>query len=311
MNRCPITYDRIPLDQLYSQRGLHQFSPRLSNLKIFPYTPEEQRMQAFHQATKISIPGVQTKLSVKLNITNETFEIANVGGKYILKPDSSVHPELPANEDVTMRMAAALGIETPFHGLIHSQDDTFTYFIKRFDRKRHIDKVATEDFAQLSGASRDTKYNASTETLIKVIDTYCTFPQVERLKLFERLLFSFLCGNSDLHLKNLSLVSEDSVVRLSPAYDLINSTIVSQGRQNEMVLALNGKQDKLIRDDFIYHLAAKRLDIPNKVITRLLNRIQVVYPKWYELLDHCFLSNFMKERYKSVLEERKKCIFGD
>ncbi|MBK8858168.1 MAG: HipA domain-containing protein [Opitutaceae bacterium] len=92
--------------------------------------------------------------------------------------------------------------------------------MRRFDRAGW-DKRPVEDFAQLSGASRDTKYESSTERLIEIIDRFCTFPALERIKFLERLLCAFLTGNEDTHLKNCSLITRDDKVELSPAYDLL------------------------------------------------------------------------------------------
>lgn len=132
----------------------------------------------------------------------ECFEIVELGGTFILKPPHPIYDELPQNEDVTMRLAKSVGIEVPFHGMIYNIDDSLTYLIKRFDRLPRGHKVATEDFSQLMGHSRDTKYESSMEKLIPVIEKHCTFPLLEKMKLFRRTLFNFLVGNEDMHLKN-------------------------------------------------------------------------------------------------------------
>src|SRR5882724_11657416 len=107
-----------------------------------------------------------------------------------------------------------------------------------------------EDFAQLSGASRDTKYESSMEKVAKVIDAYCTFPVIEQIKLFQRVLFSFLVGNEDMHLKNFSLITRKTGrVDLSPAYDFVNSTIALPNAKEEMALPIRGKRSNLTRSD--------------------------------------------------------------
>jgi serine/threonine-protein kinase HipA len=158
MNRCPITYLECS-ENRYSEKGLKLLSPTLKSLSLLDYTAEELRAEAMQRASKMSIQGVQPKLSAILNIKNGLFEIVDKDGRYILKPQHQIFPELPQNEDLTMRLAESIGIEIPLHGLIYSKDHSLTYFIKRFDRKGQKDKVATEDFAQLAGMSRDTKYN--------------------------------------------------------------------------------------------------------------------------------------------------------
>ena len=133
MNRCPITYDLCG-EKHYSERGLKMLSRHLKNLREVPYTAKEQIELAMRMAGKLSIQGVQPKLSVQLNTKNEGFEAVETGGTFILKPPHQVYEELPQNEDLTMRMAAMVGIEVPMHGMVYNIDGTFTYFIKRFDR---------------------------------------------------------------------------------------------------------------------------------------------------------------------------------
>ncbi len=125
-----------------------------------------------------------------------------------------------------MTLAEIFGIEVPVHGLVYSKDKSKTYFIKRFDRIGHNQKLAVEDFSQLLGLDRETKYESSMEKVIWVVSTYCSFPKIEFVKLFKRTLFNFLVGNEDMHLKNFSLITRQDRVALSPAYDLLNSTIV-------------------------------------------------------------------------------------
>src|SRR5665647_370562 len=183
MNRCPITYELCG-ESLYSEKGLKLLAPTLRGLKTLQFTAAEQREEAFHRSVKMSVQGVQPKLSAILDIKNECFEIVDQHGRYILKPQHDIYPELPENEDLTMRLAQYIGLDVPLHGLIYAKDLTLTYFIKRFDRKGHKDKLPLEDFTQLAGLTRDTKYNYSMEKLVGLIDSYCTFPAKEKAKLF-------------------------------------------------------------------------------------------------------------------------------
>jgi len=105
---------------------------------------------------------------VRLNLTKEIFEIVDTGGRYIFKPQTKSYREVPENEDVTMRLAERIGIDVPLHGLVYSKDKTMTYFIRRFDHVGRNKKIAAEDFAQLSGSDRDTKYDSSMVQLDKM-----------------------------------------------------------------------------------------------------------------------------------------------
>src|SRR5580692_376902 len=117
MKRCPITYDEISDHEQYSKRGLRLLSPALKNLNQIQLTAEEQRKEAVARAGKMSIQGVQTKLSALLRVKEEFFEIVDNHGRYILKTQSSLYPEVPENEAITMSMASTIGLDVPVHGL--------------------------------------------------------------------------------------------------------------------------------------------------------------------------------------------------
>lgn len=156
MNCCPITY--IPCNGRYSQKGLRLLSRHLTELHELPYTVQELRRESSARSDKMSIQGVQPKLSARLNIKEQRFELADRNGRYILKPQTADYPEVPENEDLSMRLAHTAGIDVPLHGLRYSRDGQMTYFIRRFDRVGRSGKIHVEDFAQLSGQSRETKY---------------------------------------------------------------------------------------------------------------------------------------------------------
>lgn len=307
MNKCPIAY--IPCgDNRYSDEGLKILSTGLRTLKDLEYTADEQRKEAFNRATKMSIQGVQPKLSAILNIKEEKFEIVDKSGKFILKPQHDIFPEMPENEDLTMKLADEIGLEIPPHGLIWSKDNSLTYFIKRFDRKGHTDKIPVEDFAQLAGLNRDTKYKYSMEKVVKLIDKYCTFPAIEKIKLFKLTIFNYLIGNEDMHLKNFSIITQDGQSSLSPCYDLVNSTIEYKKQDEEIALPLKGKKKKLNRDQLIDYFGKEKCELTDKSIDKVLESISLSVSKWKELISNSFLSKEMKEKYQTLLETRLKIL---
>ena len=307
--RCPITYQNIESGK-YSHEGLHSLSPKLDSLIDLPLTLSEICREYIRRTGKMSIQGVQPKLSMRLNIKNQQFEIVDTKGKFILKPQNELYPELPENEDLTMKMAAFCGIEVPWHGLIYSKDNILNYVIRRFDRKGHIDKLALEDFAQLSQLKRKTKYNSSMEKVVYIIDTYTAFPILEKIKLFNRTLFNFLVGNEDMHLKNFSLITRNNKVELSPAYDLLNTSIVIDEPKEEIALPLGGKKRNLNRKDFIEYFGKERMGIPEKKLNGLVDALYNCFPDWINLIEISFLSDSLKGKYIDLLNERKKRIFG-
>lgn len=308
MIRCPLTYDEIEDDQRYSLKGLRKLAPTLTNLKDFPYTAAAQIQEARARASKLSLQGVQPKLSARLAIKAQTFELINRGGTFILKPQHHSYPQLPENEDLSMRLAAISGLDVPLHGLFYAIDGTFTYFIKRFDRYGHGKKRQQEDFAQLLGKTRDTKYNGSMEQAVAVVDTYCTFPAIEKVKLFKITLFSFLIGNEDLHLKNFSLLIKEGVVALSPAYDLLNSTIYIPKNGEELALPLKGKKRNIAAKDLLDYFARERLNLQEAIIETVLSELLAAFPKWRSLIAASFLSKSFQEQYLELINNRVKRI---
>jgi serine/threonine-protein kinase HipA len=195
-------------------------------------------------------------------------------------------------------------LEVPIHGLIWSKDNTLTYFIKRFDRKGQNDKVPVEDFAQLAGLSRDTKYDYSMEKIVKLIDDYCTFPAIEKVKLFKLVIFNYLIGNEDSHLKNFSIIADDNQVKLSPCYDLVNSTIVLKEQDEEIALPLEGKKKHLTRNILVDYFGIERCRLTEKSVEKVLETITLAVPKWKTLIDISFLSKVMKVKYLDLLDGR-------
>jgi serine/threonine-protein kinase HipA len=303
MNICPITYSPCG-ENRYSEEGLRLLASGLKTLNDLEYTAEEQRIEAYNRAAKMSIQGVQPKLGALLSIKDEKFILVDKGGKYILKPQHQIFTQLPENEDLTMKLANEIGLEIPIHGLLWSKDNTLTYFIKRFDRKGQNDKVPVEDFAQLAGLSRDTKYDYSMEKIVKLIDDYCTFPAIEKVKLFKLVIFNYLIGNEDSHLKNFSIITDDNQVRLSPCYDLVNSTIVLKEQDEEIALPLKGKKKHLTRNVLVNYFGIEICELTEKSIERVLATISLAISKWKTLIDISFLSKDMKVKYLDFLDGR-------
>jgi serine/threonine-protein kinase HipA len=301
--RCPITYEPLLAGRSYSIIGLKQLDKRLTDLLDLPFSAEEQRQEALRRAGKMSVQGLQLKLSGLVNAREQRFEFVHRGGRFLLKPPSRDYGELPENEDLTMRLAAKAGIEIPFHGMVRSKDGSLTYFIKRFDRVGRKGRVPVEDFAQLTGKSRETKYNSSMEQVSQVLEM-CTFPALERAKLFRRTIFSFLVGNEDMHLKNFSLISRDQKNELSPGYDFLNSTLALAGAaKEELALPLRGKRSKLTRKDLLEYFPSY-LKLPVKLVAECMSDFNKCLPLWRELIGISFLKEESKREYVRLLEDR-------
>lgn len=303
MNRCPITYELCGTAK-YSEKGLKMIAPKLTHLNDLPFTAAELRREAVNRAKKLSIQGVQPKLSATISVVGQEFKIVDQFGTYIIKPQNDLFPQLPENEDLTMRMAKEFGLEVPLHGMVYAKDGSLSYFIKRFDRYGKGKKYATEDFAQLTGNTRDTKYRFTMEKMVPVIEEFCSFPAIEKAEFFKRVIFCYVTGNEDMHLKNFSLITKRGMTTLTPAYDLLNSSIAIKNPDEEIALTLKGKKSSLKASDFMDYYAKERIQLNNKTIELILEQMQKVTPKWKELLEISFLSDDMKERYFNILESR-------
>ncbi len=307
--RCPITYE--PLNDgetLYSVAGLHQLSRYLEHLDPLPLTSAELVREAAARADRMSIGGVQPKVSAVLRASKGRFEIVTVGGRWILKPDNPAYPEIPANEDITMRMAAAAGVQTPTHTLVYARDGELVYAVQRFDRVGHQGKLAVEDFAQLLGLNRETKYDSSMERVAGVVEQFCTFPAVEKVELFRRVLVAFLTGNEDLHLKNLSVLTDrDGLRKLSPAYDLVSSGTVLRDPA-ELALPIAGKRSNLRREHVVDYYGRERLGLTDRVVAGVLGEVERAQPAWDDLVARSFLSADLRERYAVILAQRRRAL---
>ena len=167
-----------------------------------------------------------------------------------------------------------------------------------------------EDFAQLSGNSRETKYDYSMEKLLNIIDEYCTFPVLEKIKLFNLTIFNFITGNEDQHLKNYSLVTRKNKIELSPVYDLINTTIALPNPQEEIALPIMGKKRDLTKKVLINYWGFEKLGLNNNVVSQILKQIDTSLPKWKDLIKTSFLTDDMQEKYINLISERYNILFG-
>lgn len=306
MKRCLFTYKPLSKgEENYSSVGLKLLSRNLIHLKVFSYNQAEQIQIAQKMVGKISIQGIQPKFSVVLSETQQTFTEIEKNGKYILKPQVKEYERLPENEDLTMHLVAMTGLKVPWHGLIKCSDESHSYVIKRFDRSGK-EKISTEDFSQLIGASRVTKYDVTIEKVAEAISLYCTFPTLEWFKLYQIVLLAFLLGNEDLHLKNLSVMTSKDKIELSPVYDFINTTIAMASPEEEMALSICDKKKNFTKKDFIEGFAIPTLFLPRAKVEKELQKILKLIPLWKEKIETSFLSPQQKKKYLDLLSERAK-----
>ena len=255
--------------------------------------------------SQTTLTGVQPKLSLNLQKHEGTQRLTVVGswGAYIFKPQTSRFAELPENEDLTMHLAEMAGIKTAQHSLIRLADNSLGYLTRRMDRNSKGNKLAMEDFCQLTERQTEYKYRSSYEQVAKAIARYSSVPQLDMVNFYEVLLFCWLTGNNDMHLKNFSLLSQqEGRPELSPAYDLLNVAIVNPDDTEELALTLNGKKRRITHKDFAE--AASRSGVSEKVLDGLIAHFKQCLPAWERKIDESFLSDEMKKDYKDLIAKR-------
>lgn len=257
---------------------------------------------AREMAGQMSISGVQPKVSVQLNKKEKALLAAPTGGEFILKPQNQSFPYLPENEDLCMHLAADFDLEVPPHGLMRSKDGRWVYLIRRFDRRLDGTKLAVEDFGQALGVLTRSKYDLSYEKIAKGVLQHCTNSYLELSRLFERLLFCFVIGNGDMHLKNFSLLTEgDGTIRLAPVYDYLSSKLVLP-REEDLALNLNGKKNRIKRKDF--EIFSKQIGLEVKVMQNIFDRLFERRPVFFEKIGKSFLPEDQKALLEKILKER-------
>ncbi len=231
-----------------------------SELPIIEFSLQDVSRKAQQLTGKLSISGVQPKLSMKVDRKNNSLISVAEGGEYILKPQNQAFPNIPENEQCCMDIAAEFGIDVPPHCLLPLKDGSLAYIVKRFDRKSGM-KIHQEEFFQILAPGD--KYKGSVEQIGRKLKEISTAPGYDVQLFFERVVFNFIVGNGDAHLKNYSIAYKDNeTIRLTPAYDIVCSKLALPDKEDS-ALAVNGKKDHLKREDF--DKLGDYLNIPIKI----------------------------------------------
>lgn len=251
-----------------------------------------------------SLTGVQPKLSLNLSRHEDCSRLTIVGlwGDYIFKPQTEDYPQLPENEDLTMHLAEAAKIKVVPHSLIRLADDRLGYITKRIDRTPNGEKIDMEDMCQLTLHPTEYKYKGSHEQIAKTIAQYSSIPKLDVTNYMQLLLFCFVTGNNDMHLKNFSLYRPAKEYQMTPAYDLLNVSIANPKDKKELALPISGRKTKLRLEDFMN--VAQNMGLEEHVVMRLISGLQKSLPKWRELIQKSFLSEDMKSRYEELVMSR-------
>lgn len=272
---------------------------------VLPYTRANIKELAREiVAASTTVTGVQAKLSLDVSRGKagdaQRFTIVGLWGKYILKPQTDRFANLPENEDLTMHMAEATGIKTVPHSLIRFADGELCYITRRIDRTRQGGKIAMEDMCQLSERLTEDKYKGSYERIAKLIRQHSAAPLLDVVNFWEVVVFSWLTGNADMHLKNFSLYRPADNYMLAPAYDLLSTALAMPEDDEELALTLNGKKKRIRRNDF--EKAMLENGMKDNTIAKLFDRFSKSVPKWHGLINESFLPKALQKAYHDKID---------
>lgn len=310
MKRCLFCYQSLTNNEIDFHSAC---SKKIFAQAIPPELPfDEGNMEEL--ATQIvraqnTVTGVQPKLSLditKVKNGPSRFTIVGLWGGYILKPATVKYHQLSEVEDLTMHLASIAKIRVVPHSLVRLLSGSLAYLTKRIDRTKK-EKIHREDMCQLTERLTEHKYQGSYEQIAKAITKYSANPGLDIVNFYETILFSFLMGNADMHLKNFSLIKNPTLgYHLSPAYDLVATAIVNPADDEDLALSLNGKRKKINRLDFITTFRASGLD--SKQQENILKRMKKSIPRWLQFIDISFVDDTIKEKYKGLIKERAERV---
>lgn len=318
-NNCLICYNKLS----DSEKDYHKVClKKFFNSEIPPvFDIDESNLDktALEMINKqFSVTGVQPKILLDIlkekqnKIQNEKnpkrtlFRILDSTGNYILKTQSVQYEQVPENEDLTMHLAEICGIKTAKHCLVRLNSGNLAFLTKRFDRKGK-EKIPVEDMCQLTETLTERKYKSSNEKIGKTIDKFSTYPKIDKGIFFDTVLFSFITGNADMHLKNYSLMNVNDVVKLTPAYDLLSTKLILRNLDpEECALTINGKKKNLTINDI--NEFGKNLGLTDIQINNSLKIYSKNKEKLFDKITSSFLNKNSKKEYISLLSSNLRLL---
>ena len=312
MSKCLYCYKELADGEVDFHKGCCKKFFGIPEAPELPYSLDElDTLAAQVIQSQTTLTGVQAKLSLHLDRHDGSKRLTIVGlwGDYIFKPQTQSYKTLPENEDLTMHLAEIAKIKVVPHTLIRLKDGTLGYLTKRIDRSADGDKIPMEDMCQLTERQTEYKYKSSYEQIAKVIAKYSYVPLLDLTDFYEQVFFSWLVGNNDMHLKNFSLYAPKGKWGLTPAYDLLNVTLVNPKDDEELALTLNARKKRIKKADFVK--AMETSGIAPKVFENMVTKYHKLLPKFNEVIDMSFLDDEDKEMYKQSIAARLKRFIAE
>ena len=305
MSKCLYCYKPLGEGEVDYHKGCAHKIFESATVPTLSYTRHNIKELAREIVTaSTTVTGVQAKLSLDIarggKNEPQRFTIVGLWGRFILKPQTDRFANLPENEDLTMHLAEAAGLKTVPHSLIRFADGELCYITRRIDRTKKGDKIAMEDMCQLSERLTEDKYKGSYERIAKLIHQYSSAPLLDIINFWEIVVFSWLTGNADMHLKNFSLFKPKAAYMLTPAYDLLSTALVMPDDDEELALTLNGKKKKIKREDFETAMRGSGMD--ERSISNLFNKFTKALPLWFSIIEESFLPVDQQKAYRELIE---------
>ena len=307
MSKCLYCYKELADGEVDFHKGCCKKFFGIPEAPELPYSLDElDTLAAQVIQSQTTLTGVQAKLSLHLDRHDGSKRLTIVGlwGDYIFKPQTQSYKTLPENEDLTMHLAEIAKIKVVPHTLIRLKDGTLGYLTKRIDRSADGDKIPMEDMCQLTERQTEYKYKSSYEQIAKVIAKYSYVPLLDLTNFYDQVFFSWLARNNDKHLKNFALYAPNGKWGLTPAYDLLNVTLVNPKDDEELALTLNARKKRIKKEDFVK--AMETSGIAPKVFENIVSKYQKLLPKFNKVIEMSFLDDEDKEIYKQSIASRLK-----
>ncbi|MGN1219401.1 MAG: HipA domain-containing protein [Candidatus Cryptobacteroides sp.] len=305
MSKCLYCYKELAEGEVDFHKGCSRKFFGMPEAPVVPYSLDElDALAAQIIQSQTTLTGVQAKLSLHIDRHegSKRMTIAGLWGGYIFKPQTQSYKTLPENEDLTMHMAEIARIRVVPHTLIRIKDGSLGYLTKRIDRSADGDKIPMEEMCQITERQTEYKYKSSYEQIAKAIAKYSYVPLLDLTDFYERVFFSWMTGNNDMHLKNFSLYAPDGKWGLAPAYDLLNVSLANPKDDEELALTLNARKKRIKKADFIK--AMETSGITPKVFDNMVAKYQKLLPKFNEAIDMSFLDAADKETYKQSIASK-------
>jgi serine/threonine-protein kinase HipA len=268
-----------------------------------PYTIAE--LVSYHGKHKLrmSLSGVQPKVSAVFSRKENAFKIVETGGSYILKPSPQAFPGTAEVEAVTMELARQADIAVPLCGWLPAQDGQGVFWIESFDRwgPANRNRLRCEDACQILEVPASWKYTGNLETLARMIRGHCSNPRLQLIKFYQRVLFCWVTGNGDMHLKNWSLVENGPLIELAPAYDLLSTRLLLDDDEDS-ALALDGRKSSFDRKLLVDYLGREVCAINNRMLDKTLQSLAGI--NWYPILLGSKLKVEVAQAYHRIIEQR-------